>query len=48
MFMAAKPLPLNSQDSTDVASYLHTLSKGEPMEPGKMPEMMKQMMQGKK
>lgn len=41
MFMAAKPLPLKSQEMTDLTAYLHSLSAQVKMEPGKMPGMMK-------
>ena len=44
MFMAAQPLPLDTTESVALASYLTSLSAGEPVEPGKMPEMMKKMM----
>ena len=44
MFMAAKPLPLNSQESRDLNAYLTSLSNGEEIEMGKVPEMMKKMM----
>lgn len=47
MFMAAKPLPLSSPESGQLNSYLTSLSAGEPVEPGKMPEMMKKMMEKK-
>ncbi|MFQ5702250.1 MAG: hypothetical protein ACE5HU_10445 [Acidobacteriota bacterium] len=46
MFMMAKPLPLDSPQIADLEMYLGSLSKGETMEPGKMPEMMKKMMGG--
>jgi len=46
MFMAAQPLPLDSQESKDIASYLASLSEGETMEAGAMPAMMKKMMEG--
>lgn len=46
MFMAAQPLPLQSPESRALGSYLTTLSAGEAVEPGKMPEMMKKMMEG--
>ncbi len=46
MFMAAQPLPLDSTESRALGAYLTTLSAGEPVEPGKMPEMMKKMMEG--
>jgi len=45
MFLAAKPLPLGSQESMNLAAYVTSLSKGEEVDPGKMPEMMKKMMQ---
>lgn len=44
MFMAAKPLPLHSQESRDLAGYVTSLSNGEEVEVGKVPEMMKGMM----
>jgi thiosulfate dehydrogenase len=44
MFMAAQPLPLDSQESVDLTAYLTSLSKDEKLEPGKMPEMMQKMM----
>ncbi len=40
MFLAAKPLPLHSQEAIDLAAYVTSLSTGEEVEPGKMPEMM--------
>ena len=46
MFLGAKPLPLNSQEAIDLAAYVTSLSEGEAVEPGKMPEMMKKMMGG--
>ena len=46
MFLAAKPLPTKSQESIDLAAYVTSLSKGEEVDPGKMPEMMKKMMGG--
>jgi len=46
MFLAAKPLPVNSQEAIDLAAYVTSLSKGEEVDPGKMPEMMKKMMGG--
>ncbi|RMH18176.1 MAG: hypothetical protein D6696_13680 [Acidobacteria bacterium] len=46
MFMAAKGLPLDSQESKDLAAYLYSLSEGVPLEPGKVPEMMMKMMGG--
>ncbi len=44
MFMAAKPLPLNSQEARDLSAYVTSLSNGEEVEVGKVPEMMKGMM----
>ena len=41
MFMGAKPIPLKSQEMTDLTAYLHSLSADAKMEPGKMPGMMK-------
>ncbi|MFQ5528434.1 MAG: c-type cytochrome [Thermoanaerobaculia bacterium] len=46
MFMAAQPLPLDSAESRALGAYLTSLSAGEAVEPGKMPEMMKKMMEG--
>lgn len=46
MFLGAKPLPVGSAEAIDLAAYVTTLSEGEPVEPGKMPEMMKKMMSG--
>ena len=46
MFLGAKPLPIDSQESIDLAAYVTSLSKGEEVDPGKMPEMMKKMMGG--
>ena len=40
------PLPLDRAASRALGAYLTTLSAGEPVEPGKMPEMMKKMMEG--
>lgn len=48
MFMAAKPLNLGSEESSHLAAYLTSLSNGEKIEVGKMPEMMMKMMQGGK
>jgi len=45
MFMAAQPLPLDSAQSQALLTYLTSLSEGDPVEPGKMPEMMKKMME---
>jgi len=45
MFMASKPLPIASHEMVQLTSYLHTLSEGEAVEPGKMPEMMMKMME---
>ena len=45
MFMAARPLGLDTAESQALTSYLYTLSEGDPVEPGKMPEMMKKMME---
>ena len=47
MFMGAKGLPLDSQESRELSAYLTSLSEGEKVEPGKMPAMMKKMMEGK-
>jgi len=44
MFLGAKPLPVDSQEAIDLAVYVTSLSKGEEVDPGKMPEMMKKMM----
>ncbi len=44
MFMGAKPLPLNTPESRDLASYITSLSNGDEIEMGKVPEMMKKMM----
>ena len=46
MFLSAKPLPVNSQEAIDLAAYVTSLSTGEEVDPGKMPEMMKKMMGG--
>ena len=46
MFMAAKPLGLMSPEMVDLTAYVHSLSTGEAVEPGRMPEMMKKMMEG--
>ncbi len=46
MFMGAKGLPVTSTESKDLTAYLTSLSKGEEMDPGAMPEMMKKMMGG--
>ena len=47
MFMAAQPLPLDSEESVALTAYLTSLSADEKLEPGKMPEMMKRMMEKK-
>ncbi|MFQ5719074.1 MAG: c-type cytochrome [Acidobacteriota bacterium] len=44
MFMGAQPMPLQSDESRALASYITTLSDGEAIEVGKVPEMMKKMM----
>ena len=44
MFMGAKPLPLHSQEARDLTAYITSLSNGEEVEMGKVPEMMKDMM----
>ena len=46
MFMGARPLPLESKQSKDLYAYLVSLSKGEVVDAGKMPAMMKKMMGG--
>jgi thiosulfate dehydrogenase len=46
MFMGAVPPEIGSPDSNAIGAYLYSLSAGEPVEPGKMPEMMKKMMEG--
>ena len=46
MFLGAKPLPIDSAESVNLASFVTSLSAGETLEPGKMPEMMKKMMEG--
>ena len=46
MFLSAKPLPVGSNEAIDLSAYVTSLSEGEPVEPGKMPEMMKKMMNG--
>ncbi len=45
MFMAAQPLDVSSSESVALGSYLTHLSEGEAVEPGKMPERMKMMME---
>lgn len=44
MFLGAKPLPLGSEEAIALADYVTTLSKGEEVDPGKIPEMMQKMM----
>ena len=45
MFMGAKPLPLKSQESRSLVSYVTSLSNGDEVEMGKVPEMMQEMTQ---
>ena len=44
MFMGAKPLPMHSQQARDLTAYVTSLSNGEEVEMGKVPEMMQKMM----
>ena len=45
MFLGSKPLDLSSKEAFYLTAYLTSLSEGKTVETGKMPEMMKKIME---
>ncbi len=45
MFLGSKPLDLSSKEAFYLTAYLTSLSEGKTVEAGKMPEMMKKIME---